>query len=80
MAEAGMQEVETYVSHRQNNVTQFIATRPIMDLCLETVWNPGAWVLKRWWEKEGIGMEGIWEAAQVAEVYRDLVDQAGEDA
>ena len=34
MAEAGMQEVETYISRHQNTVTQFIATRPIMDLCL----------------------------------------------
>ena len=33
-AEAGQQEVETYVSHRQNTVAQFIATRPIKDLCL----------------------------------------------
>ena len=34
MAEAGLQEVETYVSCCQNTVVQYIATRPIMDLCL----------------------------------------------
>ena len=34
MAEAGLQEVETYVSCLQNIVAQFISTRPIMDLCL----------------------------------------------
>ena len=34
MADPGSQEVETYVSHHQNTVAQYIATRPIMDLCL----------------------------------------------
>ena len=34
MLEAGLQEVETYVSRRQNTVAQFIVTRLIMDLCL----------------------------------------------
>ena len=34
MEEAGPQEVETYVSRRQNTVAQFSTTRPIMDLCL----------------------------------------------
>ena len=47
MAEAGLQEVETYVSRRQNTVTQFIATRPIMDLCLATEQRPGPRVSKR---------------------------------
>ena len=34
MAEARLQEVDNYVSCHQNTVTQFIAARPIMDLCL----------------------------------------------
>ena len=34
MAEAGLQEVDTYVSRCQNTVAQFIATRPIRNLCL----------------------------------------------
>ena len=29
-----MAEVETYVSFHQNKVSQFITTRPIMELCL----------------------------------------------
>ena len=33
--EAGLQEVDTDVSRRQNTVAQFIATVPIMYLCLE---------------------------------------------
>ena len=34
MAEVGLQEVLTYIPHNYNTVTQFIVTRPIMDLCL----------------------------------------------
>ena len=42
MAEAGLQEVETYVSCHQNTVTQFVATRPIMDVWQRSgVWGQG---------------------------------------
>ena len=34
MAEAVMQEIKTYFTCPQNAVVQYIATRPIMDLCL----------------------------------------------
>ena len=34
MAEAGLQDVETYIYRRHNKVTQFILTRPITNLCL----------------------------------------------
>ena len=49
MLEAGLQEVETYVSRRQNTVAQFIVTRLIMDLCLVAEWRPGPQVYRRWW-------------------------------
>ena len=49
-SEAGLQEVETYVSHHQDTVSQYIATRPIMDLCLVVKWRPGPRVTIRWWE------------------------------
>ena len=67
MAEAGLQEVETYVSRRQNTVAQFIATRPIMDLCLATEQRPGPRVSKRWWEQDGVDVEGMRTAAREAE-------------
>ena len=56
MAEAGLQEVETYISCLQNTVTQYIETRPIMDLCLAGKRRPGARVAKRWWEQEGMDL------------------------
>ena len=67
MAEAVLQEVETYVSHQQNTVTQYIATRPIMDLCLAAKWSPGPRVVKRWWEQEVLYLVGIRMAAWEAE-------------
>ena len=40
MEEAGLQEVDTYVSHLHNTVTQFIIPRIIMDLCLAAESRP----------------------------------------
>ena len=67
MAEVGLQEVETYFSRRQNTVAQFIATRPIIDLCLAAVRRLGSQVAKRWLEQDGLDLEGMWMAAREAE-------------
>ena len=64
MAEVGLQELETHVSHHQNTVAQYIATRPIMGLCLAEKRRPGKMLEMRWWEQEGLDLEGIWTAAQ----------------
>ena len=50
MAEVGLQDMETYVSGSQNTVAQYIATRPIMDLCLAAERRPGPRVEMRWRE------------------------------
>ena len=50
MAKVKFQEVETYVSHLQNTVVQFIATMPVMKLCLALERRLGSRVTKRWWE------------------------------
>ena len=47
MEEAGLQEVETYVSRRQNTVVQFIATRLIMELYLAAERRTGSRVTER---------------------------------
>ena len=49
MAEAVLQEVETYVSCCQNTVAQYISTSPTMDLYLEAKWRPGPRVAIWWW-------------------------------
>ena len=66
MAEAGMKEVETYVSCRQNTMAQYIATRPIMDLCMVEKRWPVPRVTMRWWGQKGVDFKGMrataWEA------------------
>ena len=42
MEEAVVEEAETYITRRQNTSAQFIATMPIMDLCMAKVRHPGA--------------------------------------
>ena len=37
---------------------QYIATRPILDLCEKASWRPGERVLQRWREQDGIDLEG----------------------
>ena len=59
MAEAGLQEVETYVSRRQNTMAQYIVTRPIMELHLAVKQRPGPRVAIRWWEQEGLDLERL---------------------
>ena len=67
MAEAGLQELETYVSRHQNTVAQYIATTTIIDLCLAAKCRPGARVEIWWWEQEGLDLEGKRTAAREAE-------------
>ena len=52
MQEAEFEDMEEYVLKRQNTVAQYIAMRPFLDLCKETVQMPGKWVAKMWWEKK----------------------------
>ena len=66
MAKAGFQEVENYVSRRQNTMAKYIATRPIVELCLTAKRRPGPRAEMWWWEQEGLDLEGMrkvdWEA------------------
>ena len=45
----GLEEIETYISRRQNTVSQYIGTRPIFDLFLEVLQWMGKRVTRRWW-------------------------------
>ena len=56
-----MEEVETYVLIHQNNVTQYITTRPILELCLAMERRPGAHVMMIWWDQAvpDLGQEEI---------------------
>ena len=59
MTEAGLQEVETYISRRQNTVVHFIATRPIVDMFMLAEKRPVSMVPKQWWEQDGLDVEGM---------------------
>ena len=58
MGEAGFEGIRKSVTQRQNTVTQYIAMQLILDLCERATWRPGARVSWRWWEQEGINLEG----------------------
>ena len=62
MVEVVLKELDNYITRCQNTVAKFIATRPIVDLCLAAARCSGARFLMQWWEKEGINLEGIHEA------------------
>ena len=59
------------------NAVGIIATRPIMDLCLAAKCRPVPRIYKRWWEQDGVDMEGRREAAQEAE-RTELEEETGE--
>ena len=40
-------------------VTQYIATCPIMDLCLAAERKPGMRLFRQWWEQTALGILGI---------------------
>ena len=42
----------------QNTVAQYIAKRPILDLCECSAWRPGVRVSLQWWEQADIDLEG----------------------
>ena len=54
MKEVGFTDVRTSINRRQNTVAQYIATRPLLDLCEGTTHRGGARVTMRWWDQKGI--------------------------
>ena len=48
------------IANRQNTVAQYIATRPLLDLCKEARAREVTRVPLRWWNQTGIN----WEAAK----------------
>ena len=61
----------------QNTVVQYIATRPIQNLCEEAVRRPGTRLYKRWCEQEGLDLEGA-RATEKESDEGDMEDADGE--
>ena len=57
MKEAGFTDVRTSITRRQNAVAQFIATRPLLELCEGTTQRGRARVTMGWWDQKGIDWE-----------------------
>ena len=78
MEEAGFEEIGVYNINRQYTVTQYIVTRPIINLYEKLVRRMGAWVSWRWWEQEGLDLAGTRE--WVAAVEDGGEERGGEEA
>ena len=66
MKEARIVRIRTSIFRRQNTVAQFIATRPILDLCEKAIRWPVARVPRLWWEQTGVDWKGAREKAEAA--------------
>ena len=49
MRVAVLEDIETYICRHQNTEAQYIATNPIMDLCLYMDRSLVSRTLMRWW-------------------------------
>ena len=67
MQEAGLTDIRTLILKSQNTVAQYIATRPLLDLCEGARAREGAKVTLRWWNQAGIN----WETAKAKGVEID---------
>ena len=64
LAMVGLEDIGLYIARRQNTVAQYIATRPIMYICLVVELHPGMRLSRRWWEKPALDILEIraWHA------------------
>ena len=68
MEEAGLQEVDTYITFLQNTVTHCIATGTAVDLCLVAEQYLGTSVSNRWWEQEYLYLEVMCKTVRAVEM------------
>ena len=75
MKEAGLTDVRTSINRRQNTVTQYIATQPLLGLCEGATQREGARVKLRWWDQTGID----WEKAKARKAETESASKSGTD-
>ena len=73
MREAGMTDIRKLIANRQNTVAQYIATRPLLDLCEGARAREGAKVPMRWWDQADID----WETVKAKGVEQDSTGGLG---
>ena len=64
MAAEDLEEVDTYVLCRQNTISQYITTCPILELCLAADQRTGEGVTRRWWG-QGV-LDPDWEGGRTS--------------
>ena len=57
MQETVMKMIEAYITNHRKNISQYIATSPILELFLAVERQPVLQVPKWWWEQEGMDWE-----------------------
>ena len=72
LAIVGLGEIGIYIARRHNMVAQYIATHPIIELCLEAEWKPGLRLSRRWWEQPAVYIMGIGVVQVAAEGREDI--------
>ena len=80
MGEASFEGIRKSVTRRKNTVTQYIATRPIVDLCDQATWRPGARVYRRWWDQAGIDLEGAKKRATETAIALESESESDSDS
>ena len=78
MGESGFEGIRKSITRMQNMVAQYIATRPILDLCERSDRRPGARMSWQWWEQVGIDLEEAKKRA--AEEATDLESDSDSDS
>ena len=69
MKEAGLTDIRTSIQRGHNMVAQYIAMKPLLDLCEGARQREGVRVTLRWWEQLGID----WEKAKAKETETELM-------
>ena len=64
----GLEEIWVYITCRYNTVAQYIATRPIMDLCLTAERKPVLRPLRKCWYQNDLNILGIRAGRAAVEV------------
>ena len=55
----GLEDIGVYIAFHHNTVTKYIATHPIMDLCLAVEQKQVMRLSRQWWEQPTLYTMGI---------------------
>ena len=78
--EAVMVGIRKSITRRQNTVAQYIAMRPVLDLCEQATRRPGVQVSWRWLEQAGIDLEGAQKKAALSATRSELERESEEES